>query len=153
MLAVEQCHLFKLHVNFLAIITDCGGNVANAFNTTLQWDWLRCGCHLTHNVVNAGLESLKNHAANPAQPTAVRVQKALDKSVLLSFHCIVAQMICLLCQMNMCVMSCILEWILHAFFWCSEILQAAWATVPNSGFPHISPCSYILFFLNWFVLE
>ena len=64
---MEQCRLFKLHVDFPAIVTDCGGNVAKAFNTTLQWDWLRCGCHLIHNVVNAGLESLKNHAANPAQ--------------------------------------------------------------------------------------
>ena len=60
-------------------------------------------------------------------------------------------MICLLCQMNMCVMSCILEWILHAFFWCSEILQVARVTVPNSGFSHISPCPYILFFLILFV--
>ena len=150
---MEQCRLFKLHVDFTAIVTDCGGNVAKAFNTTLQWDWLRCGCHLIHNVVNAGLESLKNHAANSAQPTAARVQEALDRSVLVSFHCFVAQMICLLCQMNMCVMYCIPEWILHAFFWCSEILQAAWATVPHFGFPHISACSYIPFFLIWFLVE
>ena len=57
-----------------------------------------------------------NHAANAAQAIAVMVQEALDRSVLLSFHCIVAQMICLLWQMNICVMSCIPEWILHAFF-------------------------------------
>ena len=92
------------------------GNVAKAFNTTLQWDWFCCGCHLIHNVVNAGLESLKNHAANPAQATVAMVQKALDRSVLLSFHCIVAQMMCLLCHMNTCVMSCIPKWILNAFF-------------------------------------
>ena len=150
---MEQSCLFKLHVDFPAIVTDYGGNVAKAFNTTLQWDWLRYGCHLIHNVVNAGLESLKNHAANPAQATAARVQEALDKSVLLSYHCIVAQMICLLCQMNICVMSCILEWILHAFFGCSEILQAAWAAVPTLV-SHIFidiPISY--FFLIWFVLE
>ena len=86
----KQCHLFQLDVDFPAIVTDCGGNVAKAFNTTLQWDWLCCGCHLIHNVVNdEGLESLKNHAANPAQATAAMVQEALDKSVLLSFslHC------------------------------------------------------------------
>ena len=94
---MEQYRLFKLHVGFLAIVTDCGGNVAKAFNTTLQWDWLCCGCHLIHNVVNAGLGSLKNHVADPAQATAAMIQEALDKSVLLSFHCIVAQMICLLC--------------------------------------------------------
>ena len=143
---MEQCRLFKLHVDFLAIVTNYGGNVAKAFNTTLQWDWLRYGCHLIHNVVNAGLENLKNHATNLAQATAAMVQEVLDRSVLLSYHCIVAQMICLLCQMNMCVMSCILEWILHAFFGCSEILQVAWAAVPNSGFPHICRYSYILFF-------
>ena len=145
---MEQCRLFNLHVDFPAIVTDCGGNVAKAFNTTLQWDWLRCGCHLIHNVVNAGLETLKNHAANPAQATAAMVQEALDRSVLLSYHCIVAEMICLLCQMNMCVMYCILEWNLHAFLWCNEILQVAWATVPNSGFPHICRYSYIHFFSN-----
>ena len=150
---MEQCGLFKLHVDFPTIVTDCGGNIAKAFNTTLQWDWLRCGCHLIHNVVNAGLESLKNHAVNPTQAIAAMVQEALDRLALLFFHCTIAQMICLLCLMNMCVMSCILEWIFHGFFWCSEILQAAWATIPNSSFPHISPCSYILFFLIWFVLE
>ena len=30
----------------------------------------------------------------------------------------------------------------------SAILQAAWASVPNSSFPHLLPCSYILFFSN-----
>ena len=120
---MEQCRLFKLHVDFPTIVTDCGGNVAKAFNTILQWDWLRYGCHLIHNVVNAGLESLKNHATNLAQATTAMVQEALDRSVLLSYHCIVAQMICLLCQMNMCVMPCILEWILHAFFGCSEFCK------------------------------
>ena len=82
---MEQCRLLKLYVDFPAIVTDCGGNVAKAFNTTLQWDWLRYGCHLIHNVVNAGLESLKNHAANPAQTTTAMVQEALDRLVLLSF--------------------------------------------------------------------
>ena len=148
-----QCRLFKLHVDFPVVVTDCGGNVAKAFNTTLKWDWLCYGCHLIHNVVNAGPESLKNHATNPAQCTTAMVQEALDKSMLLSYHCIIAQAICLLCQMNICVMSRIPQWILHAFFWCSEILQAAWATIPNFGFPHISSYSYILFFLIWFVLK
>ena len=70
----------------------------------LEWDWLRCGCHLIHNVVKAGLDSLKNHALNPAQTMAATLQEALDRSVVLSFHCIVAQMICMLCQKNMCAM-------------------------------------------------
>ena len=88
---MKQCYLFKLHVDFLAIVTDCGANVAKTFNTTLQWDWLRCGCHLLNNVVKAGLDALKNNAANLAQATNALVQEALDRSVLLSFHCIVAQ--------------------------------------------------------------
>ena len=101
---MEQCRLFQLHVDFPAIVTDCGGNIAKAFNSTLEWDWLRCGCHLIHNVVKARLDSLKNHALNPAQTMVATLQEALDRSVVLSFHCIFAQMICMLCQKNMCAM-------------------------------------------------
>ena len=82
---MEQCRLFQLHVDFPAIVTDCGGNVAKAFDCTLQWDWLRCGCHLLHNVVKTRLDSLKNHALNPAQTMAAPLQEALDRSVVLSF--------------------------------------------------------------------
>ena len=89
-LAKEQCELFKLYVDFPAIVTDCGGNVAKAFNTTLQWDWLRCGCHFIHNVVKAGLDNLKNHAANPGQHAAVALQEAIDRSVVWCFHCVAA---------------------------------------------------------------
>ena len=88
---MQQCHLFRLHVDFPAIVTDCGGNVAKAFNTTLQWDWLCCGCYLLHNVVKARLDSLKKNATNPTQAIAALVQEALDRSVLLSFHCIAIQ--------------------------------------------------------------
>ena len=88
---MEQCHLYEFDVDFLAIVTNCKGNVAKDFNTTLQWDWLRCGCHLLHNVVKAGWDNLKNNAANPAQTTAALEQETLDRSVLLSFHCIAAQ--------------------------------------------------------------
>ena len=62
-----------------------------ASNTTLQWDWLCYGCHFLHNVVKAGLDCLKNNAANPTQAIATLVQEALDRSVLLSFHCIAAK--------------------------------------------------------------
>ena len=105
---MEQCCLFQLHVGFPAIATDCGGNVAKAFNTTLEWDWLFCGCHLLHNVVKAELDSLKNHALNPTQTMVATLQEAFDRSVVLSFHCIVAQMIYILCQKNMCAMWYIL---------------------------------------------
>ena len=103
---MEQCRLFQLHVGFLAIVTDCRGNFTKAFNSTLQWDWLHCGCHLIHNVVKAGLDSLKHHAANPAQ-TMVALLQALDRLVVLSFHCIVTQVICVLCQKNMSAMCSI----------------------------------------------
>ena len=89
-LALQQCELFGLYVDFPAIVTDCGGNVAKAFNSTLQWDWLRCGCHLIHNVVKAGLDCLKNNAANPAQQSAVTLQEALDRLVVLYVHSMVA---------------------------------------------------------------
>ena len=82
---MDQCRLFQLHLDFLAIVTNCGGKVAKAFNTTLQWDWLHCGCHLMHNVVKAGLDSLKNHATNPAQTTVALLQEALDRLVVPSF--------------------------------------------------------------------
>ena len=72
-LAMEQYHLFKLHVDFPAIVTDCRGNVTKAFNNTLQWDGLHSRCHLLYNVVKVGLDALKNNVANCAQATAALV--------------------------------------------------------------------------------
>ena len=46
-LAKEQLEMFGLNVAFPAIVTDCCANMRKAFNKTLQWDWLRCGCHFT----------------------------------------------------------------------------------------------------------
>ena len=139
----------RLHVDFPAIVTDCGGNVAKAFNSTLEWDWLRCGCHLIHNVVKAGLDSLKNHALNPAQTMAATLQEALDRSVVLSFHCIVAQMICMLCQKNMCAM-----WYIPA----SSLRMYIFGKVHGPVYPTL--ISYInfhvptsCFLIIWFVLE
>ena len=102
--------MFNLYVDFPAIVTNCRGNVDKAFNTTLQWDWFHSGCHLTHNIVEAGMDSLKNHATNLAKGMATLLQEGLDRSMLLSFHCIVAQMICLLFWKNMCIMYCILAY-------------------------------------------
>ena len=42
-------------------------------------------------MVKAGLDTLKNNAVNPTQAMAMLLQEALDRSVLLSFQCIVAQ--------------------------------------------------------------
>ena len=78
-LAKEQLEMFGLNVAFPAIVTDCGANMRKAFNNTLQWDWLRCGCHLIHNVVTAGFTTLQNNAHNPAQTEARKCQQALDR--------------------------------------------------------------------------
>ena len=78
-LAKEQLELFGLNVDFPVIVTDCAVNMRKAFNNTLRWDWLRCGCHLIHNVVTAGFTSLKNNAQNPAQIEARKCQQALDR--------------------------------------------------------------------------
>ena len=112
---MEQCRLFQLHMDFPAIVTDCSGNIAKAFNTTLEWDWVCYGCHLIHNVVKAVLDSLKNHTLNPAQTMVATLQEALDRSVVLSFHCTVAQMICMLCQKNMYAMWYIPASSLHTY--------------------------------------
>lgn len=45
-----------------AIGDNCRDHVANAFNSTLKWDWLRCGRHLIYNVVKIGLDFLKDHS-------------------------------------------------------------------------------------------
>ena len=146
---MEQCRLFQLHVDFPAIVTDCGGNVAKAFNSTLEWDWLRCGCHLIHNVVKVGLDSLKNHALNPTQTMAATLQEAVDRSVVLSLHCIAAQMICMLCQKNMCAM-----WYIPA----SSLRMYIFGKVHGPVYPTL--ISYInfhvptsCFLIIWFVLE
>lgn len=39
------------------IVTDCGSNAKGAFKRDHVWDWMRCACHLLHNVVEAGFKS------------------------------------------------------------------------------------------------
>ena len=138
---MEQCRSLQLHVDFPAIVIDCGGNVAKAFNSTLEWDWLHCGCHLIHNVVKAGLNILKNHALNPAQTMVVILQEALDRLVVLSFHSIVAQIICMLCQKNMCAM-----WYIPASSLCTYIFGKVHGPVYPTLISYINfhvPTSYI----------
>ena len=137
---MEQCRLFQLHVDLPAIVSDCGGNVAKAFNTTLEWDWLCCGCHLIHNVAKARLDSLKNHALNPTQTIAATLQEALDKSMVLSFHCIVAQMICMLCQKNMCAMCYILASSLRTYIF-GKVHGPVYPTLISHMYFHV-PTSY-----------
>ena len=78
-LAKEQLEMFGLNVAFPAIVIDCKANMRKAFNNTLQWDCLRCGCHLVHNVVTASFTTTRNNAHNPAQNDMRKFQQALDK--------------------------------------------------------------------------
>ena len=146
---MEQCRLFQLHVDFPAIVTDCGGNVAKAFNSTLEWDWLHCGYHLIHNVVKARLDSLKNHALNPAQTMAATLQEAIDKSMVLSFHCIVAQMIYMLCQKNKCAMWYIPPSSLCMYIF-GKVLGPMYPTLISYINFHVPTSCFLII---WFVLE
>ena len=90
---MEQCRLFQLHVDFPTIDTDCGGNVAKLSTAPLNGIGSAVDAISYTMFVKAGLDSLKNHELNPAQTMAATLQEALDRSLVLSFHCIVAQMI------------------------------------------------------------
>ena len=54
---VCESELDKLNMKgwFRTIVTDGGSNVKGAFDHVGGWGWLRCGCHVLHNVVCAGL--------------------------------------------------------------------------------------------------
>ena len=75
----EQLEMFGFTVVFPAIVPDCGGNIRKAFNNTLQWDWLRCGCDLIHKVVTAVFTTLRNGGHNPDQTEVRKCQQALDR--------------------------------------------------------------------------
>ena len=68
-----QQHLkdMGLSPEYPTFVTDCGGNVAAAFDggemkearkegAVKEYDWMRCSCHLFHNVVTAGLKKVEN---------------------------------------------------------------------------------------------
>lgn len=52
---IGAMQVFDLRVSFPTIVTNRKANVAKAFNTTLEWHLLHCGCHLIHYIVKAGL--------------------------------------------------------------------------------------------------
>ena len=64
---------------YRTIVTDCGSNVVSAFNRHRGWDWLRCGCHLLHNVVMGSLQVIKNMSHTGEHTPAGRMQRALDR--------------------------------------------------------------------------
>ena len=80
-MAKDALKTFDLRVGYPTMVTDCAQNMRKAFNTTLQWDWVRCGCHLIHNVVSEGFKTVKNHAQNSAQHRARDYQQAIERFV------------------------------------------------------------------------
>ena len=64
---------------YRTIATDYGSNVVSAFNRHRGWDWLRCGCHLVHNVVMGSLQVIKNMSHTSEHTSAGRIQRALDR--------------------------------------------------------------------------
>ena len=50
------------------IVTDCGSNAKSAFRRDNIWDWMRCACHLLHNVVEAGFPKPGRGGEDPSTP-------------------------------------------------------------------------------------
>lgn len=59
------------------IVTDCGSNAKSAFRRDQVWDWMRCACHLLHNVVDAGF---KNTTEEDSQDARAPCLNALAKA-------------------------------------------------------------------------
>ena len=57
---MEKAELGKYNLIGLrpTFVTDCGGNVSAAVDRAYVADWMRCGCHLLHNVVEHGFKVL-----------------------------------------------------------------------------------------------
>ena len=75
----EELDNLGMHGWYRTIVTDCGLNVVSAFDCHRGWDWLRCGCHLVHNVVMASLQVIKNMSHTGEHTSAGRIQCALDR--------------------------------------------------------------------------
>ena len=64
---------------YRTIVTDGGSNVVSAFDRHRGWDWLRCGCHLLHNVVMGSFQVIKNMSHTDEHTLAGRIHRALDR--------------------------------------------------------------------------
>ena len=60
------------------IVTDCGSNAKSAFARAEVWDWMRCACHLLHNVVDAGFK--RGTEDDPSLETRAPCLNALAKA-------------------------------------------------------------------------
>ena len=60
------------------IVTDCGMNAKSAFQRDKVWDWMRCACHLLHNVVEAGFKRATED--DPSFETREPCLRALNKA-------------------------------------------------------------------------
>ena len=79
MRTVCESELDKLGMKgwFRTIVTDGGSNVKSAFDRAGGWDWLRCGCHVLHNVVCHGLTWVQQMGEPHPQSPAGRMHRAL----------------------------------------------------------------------------
>ena len=78
---VCESELDKLNMKgwFRTIVTDGGSNVKGAFDRAGGWDWLRCACHVLHNVVCAGLTWVQRMGEPHPQSPAGRMHRALSR--------------------------------------------------------------------------
>ena len=64
---------------YRAIVTNCCSNIVSAFDHHRGWGWLRCGCHLLHNVVMGCLQVIKNMSHIGEHTPVGRIQRAVDQ--------------------------------------------------------------------------
>lgn len=62
------------------IVTDCGSNAKSAFKRDHVWDWMRCACHLLHNVVEAGFKTTQRSEDDPSWAARSQCLRALAKA-------------------------------------------------------------------------
>ena len=64
---------------YRTIMIGCGSNVVTTFDHQKGWGWLRCGCHLLHNVVMGTLQIIKNTSHSGKHTPVGRIQYAFDR--------------------------------------------------------------------------
>ena len=76
-LASEALRKFGMEGWHPTFVTDAGANVSAGLDKAGIADWCRCYCHLIHNVVTCGMESLQQQSHHPTKDN--RVWIALKK--------------------------------------------------------------------------
>ena len=63
---------------YQTIAIDYSSNVVPAFDCHKGWDWLRCRCHLLHNIIMGSPQVIKNMSHSDKHTSVGRIQCALD---------------------------------------------------------------------------